>query len=350
MLNPYIWKLYMASDGINVVRSYDYFFEKGLSKEYIAFIRRMQSSYQPSEKILSDVTDQLSELNKKIDEIGDIGIFQDLYLVLCDDCEENAQQNFSEFSCSIAYYSTILSYFSPTRFIPYYFQYNFNVLQMIAEQFEIDLPEIPKKSDYRGRFYYYEKLCSSLHAFREANHLSVSELCAFLYDFAPKYIGGTSSYLVTELPSPHSAFFIGSKKDDRFLSDEPSTITPWQCNPDTRAGDMILMYLCSPVSAVDSVWRSCSVGFVDPFFYYYRCTYICHPQKIDAVSLSTLRQDSILSAIPIVRKNMQGVNGVELKPSEFNHLMELGNNSEIRLEYVTTAKESECSTEKRSRG
>ena len=346
MLNPYIWKLYMASDGINVVRSYDYFFEKGLSKEYIAFIRRMQSSYQPSEKILSDVTDQLSELNKKIDEIGDIGIFQDLYLVLCDDCEENAQQNFSEFSCSIAYYSTILSYFSPTRFIPYYFQYNFNVLQMIAEQFEIDLPEIPKKSDYRGRFYYYEKLCSSLHAFREANHLSVSELCAFLYDFAPKYIGGTSSYLVTELPSPHSAFFIGSKKDDRFLSDEPSTITPWQCNPDTRAGDMILMYLCSPVSAVDSVWRSCSVGFVDPFFYYYRCTYICHPQKIDAVSLSTLRQDSFLSAIPIVRKNMQGVNGVELKPSEFNHLMELGNNSEIRLEYVTTAKESECSTEK----
>lgn len=65
MLNPYIWKLYMASDGINVVRSYDYFFEKGLSKEYIAFIRRMQSSYQPSEKILSDVTDQLSELNNK---------------------------------------------------------------------------------------------------------------------------------------------------------------------------------------------------------------------------------------------------------------------------------------------
>ena len=43
---------------------------------------------------------------------------------------------------------------------------------------------------------------------------------------------------------------------------------------------------------------------------------------------------------------MQGVNGVELKPSEFNHLMELGNNSEIRLQYVTTAQESECSTEK----
>ena len=107
---------------------------------------------------------------------------------------------------------------------------------------------------------------------------------------------------------------------------------------------MIVMYLCSPVSAVDSVWRSCSVGFIDPFFYYYRCTYICRPQKIKEVDLSTLRQDSILSAMTIVRKNMQGVNGVELKPSEFNHLMELGNNSEIRLEYVSTTKESECST------
>ena len=346
MLNQYIWQLYMKSDGAQVVRCFENFYEKGLSEEYIALIKEYHSSYQPSEKILSDLTDQLNGLNEIIIEMGDIQVSQDLYLVLCENCEEDAKENFADFSMVIASYSTILSFFSPTRFIPYYFQYNFNVVQIIAEQFEINLPDIPKKSDYRGRFYYYEKLCAALHAFREANHLSVSEFCAFLYDFAPKYIGGVSSYPVTELPSPHSAFFIGSKKDDRFLSDEPTTITPWQCNPDTRAGDMIVMYLCSPVSAVDSVWRSCSVGFIDPFFYYYRCTYICRPQKIKEVDLSTLRQDSILSAMTIVRKNMQGVNGVELKPSEFNHLMELGNNSEIRLEYVSTTKESECSTEK----
>ncbi|MBR3691944.1 MAG: type I restriction enzyme HsdR N-terminal domain-containing protein [Clostridia bacterium] len=138
------------------------------------------------------------------------------------------------------------------------------------------------------------------------------------------------------MPEPKSAFFIGGSKDDKFLASDADTITCWQCNPDTRAGDMIVMYLRTPVSAVDSVWRSVSIGFNDPFFYYYRCTYIAHPVSIKQISQKQLQKDKIFKDVPIVRKNMQGINGVELMPSEYNYLMELAKADVPRLEFVVT--------------
>ena len=138
---------------------------------------------------------------------------------------------------------------------------------MIAETFDIDLPELPRKSDYKGRVWHYLSLCISLNHFEKDNNLSPYELYAFLYDFAPRYIGGKDSYILKELPSPKSAFFIGGggDNDDATAEDHPDNITRWQCNPDTRAGDMIVMYLRTPVSAITSIWRSYSVGFFDPF-------------------------------------------------------------------------------------
>lgn len=106
------------------------------------------------------------------------------------------------------------------------------------------------------------------------------------------------------------------------------------------------MYLRSPVSAVDSVWRSCSLGFIDPFFYYYRCTYICSPRKLKQINIEQMRSDKIIGLMPIVKKNMQGLNGVELKPSEYNHLLDLGNSDAMRLEYSVVNSDKEYSTEK----
>ena len=74
--------------------------------------------------------------------------------------------------------------------------------------FEIKLPAIPVKKDYKNRIYYYGEISKSLIQFAKDNSLSRYELYAFLYDFAPKYIGGTDSYIVKELPAPRSAYFI----------------------------------------------------------------------------------------------------------------------------------------------
>ncbi len=85
---------------------------------------------------------------------------------------------------------------------------------------------------------------------------------------------------------------------------------------------MIVMYLTAPVSAITSIWRSYSLGFIDPCFYYYRCTYIGRSVKLEKIGLSRIKADELLREMSIVNKNKQGINGVELKPSEYNYIAE----------------------------
>ena len=355
MVNQYIWDNYLKSGGKLTVEKFQKQLSNRYTSEYADLIKELHSVYSPETDILNEEHRQLVELVHTVqDEFLDIksdeeyypeGLLDDLHAVLLD-IEGTSAKAFENFSYNIAYYSTRFSLFEPELYIPYYFRRNFNVLEIIAGSFDIRLPDIPKKSDYTSRFMYYAELCNELNDFRESNHWSPFELLAFLYDFAPKYIGGLSSYLVEDLPDPRSAFFIGGVKEDSILSSNPNEITLWQCNPDTRAGDMIVMYLRTPVSAVDSVWRSCSVGFIDPFFYYYRCTYISHPLKMKPVALDRLKTDKITRAMPIVRKNMQGINGVELKPSEYNRILQMGRSKAQKLEYVSVKAKGEYSTEK----
>lgn len=190
-----------------------------------------------------------------------------LYQDVFEDDEEDldARTKFSWFVGRMAYYTTLLAMGTEDLFVPYYFDTNYNILEKIAERFDMDLPEIPLKKDYEGRFFHYANLCKSFHVFMQEHDMNRYEFCAFLYDFAPKAVGGIDSYIIKDIPDAKGAYFIGSAQDDIFLSYDEGVITSWQCNPDTMAGDAIVMYLTSPVSALDSVWRSVSVGFNDPF-------------------------------------------------------------------------------------
>lgn len=354
MFNEYVWKTYLKAGGNNV----SCFFEKSLcnsfSENYARKICELHKVYCPSKTISEHLFSELKELsdslntedfgflygccsivempdgNYSIENIMDI-----FYQGLSDSGAMTDNQIFSEFSDGMPYYTTFLAMELPELFVPYYFQHNYNVLKKIAQEFEIELPPIPAKKDYKARLYHYGEICAALYDFRNKHGMSSYELCAFLYDFAPKYIGGTESYLIKDLPDPKSVFFIGGSKDDAFLEDNSDVISCWQCNPDTRPGDLIVMYLRAPVSAVDSIWRSVSVGFNDPFFYYYRCAYIARPQKIQRITQKQLQQDAVFKQLPIVRKNMQGINGVEIYPSVYNHLLDMAECDLPRLEYMT---------------
>ena len=371
MFNEYVWKTYLQSGGNAVVEMFRRNLEEELTQEFVEKIREFHSVYLTDAKILNTEADQLKIVIKSLQEnlsseteqneegISQIddneendnpkSILEDFFCyVLTSEGEYTDKDAFGYFVDNIVSFTTDLSIGYPDSFIPYYFQFNFNVLKNIAEEFGIELPAIPAKKDYKGRFFYYGEICKALKEFQHKHNLDNYELCAFLYDFAPKYVGGAKSYIIDEdkLPEARSAFFIGGTKDDIFLSDDPNAITIWQCNPETRAGDMIVMYLLTPVSAIRSVWRSRSIGFNDPFFWYYRCTYIGNPVQINEISLDTLRKDTVLSAMPIVRKNMQGVNGVELKPSEFNRILDLAGATLPRLEYEVPDNGSQFTKEK----
>lgn len=354
MFNQYVWETYLSGNGKETVALFENNILNNYTMEYVNEICRYHHAYCPSKVINKALR---IELNGVFDFISDgyymlvdgeytiKSALKEVYNSFLEECK-TPQNIFSVFSDSVAFYSTLLSIELPELFIPYYYKYNYNVLEIIAREFDIALPEIPIKQDYEGRFFYYGEICETLYDFRIQNNMSPCELCAFLYDFAPKYIGGFESYIIKELPEAKSAYFIGGAKNDAFLSDDNDIITPWQCNPETMAGDMIVMYLKTPISSVDSVWRSVSIGFNDPFFYYYRCTYIGNPQKINRVSQKQLQDDELLKNLPIVRKNMQGINGVELYPSYYNHLLDMAKSNIPRFEFVVEKDNSKFLIEK----
>ena len=355
MLNNYIWELYKQAEGNQVINMFRENLVGKLPKKYADEIERLQSRYSV-ENVAKDNKEQLLELSKaiktkpkavffpgsirgtatikEIDQVID-SVMQDA--IQCWIEEDGREQDvLFGFVDSLSYISTNWAILYPGVFTPYYFSKNYNVLTTIADSFGIELPALPNKSDYLGRVHHYGELCKVFYRFRQENALGFYDFCAFLYDFAPQYIGGKDSYLIDKLPEPKSAFFVGGggANADAMAEDKADSICFWQCNTNVRAGDSIVMYLRTPISAITSIWQSKSVGFIDPFFYYYHCTYIGNPVKVKQIPLSKIKNDSVLGKMPIVKKNMQGINGVELHPSEYNHIVDLTCANVPKLEYV----------------
>ena len=371
MVNKYIWELYLKAGGNETVEFFRRNLLEELTDQYAGKIADMQRVYCACTSVSEDTKQSLQLLYddetarqpdisngaKESDEVigsaetsseGIDIIYQHWYQHCLSEAEGNAKELFLWFCLNLSDLSTAFTLDYPELFAPYYFFANYNVFSAIADVFDIHLPPIPKKSDYKARTWHYANICKALQDFREENGMSLPELCAFLYDFAPQYIGGTSSYIIEDLPEPRSAYFIGGagNNSDAVAEDDPDMVSFWQCNPGTRAGDMIVMYLRAPISAVSSIWRSQSVGFIDPFFFYYRCTYIGKPVKIKRMSIKELKADPVLGKMPIVLQNMQGINGIELKPSEFNRMIDLTEGTVPRLEYVLESTDDSFENEK----
>lgn len=368
MLNEYVWKLYLQSGGNKTVDFFKNSLTIQLSEKYADDLKKLQEVYSLTE--LSESTHyQLTALvtyykeNEKEpyidteyiegtapieDVIEEAEVWIEDYYQYWLKEDEKDKNVFERFIESLPFISTNWAILCPGVFVPYYFFGTYNVLTTIANTFGIDLPEIPKKADYKARLWHYTELCKAFYRFRQDNNLSVYEFCAFLYDFAPQYIGGKDSYIIKDLPEPRSAFFVGGggNNEDATAEDDPETVSFWQSNPATRAGDLIVMYLRTPISAISSIWRSKSVGFIDPFFYYYRCTYIGDPIKVNRIPLDKIKEDPVLGAMPIVRKNMLGINGVEFRPSEYNHIVDLTKADVPRLEYIANSGDGVYENEK----
>lgn len=223
--------------------------------------------------------------------------------------------------------SFLLYYFSPEYFIPNLFRCRFFELTQIADAFNIDLPSIPKKSDYKSRCLYYWDLCEVFYKFRLNNNLSPEELCAFLYDYAPNFIPKEK----TSIPQPVQAWFIGGKTDE---IEKNLDLTFWQANPETKKGDVLVHYETSPVSAITCIWIAQTDGVVDPFFYYYSNIYIGNKIEIPHITLKELRDDEYFSSHPLVRKNFQGVNGWPMSSEDYSQLLRMIAAKEFDIEQL----------------
>lgn len=212
----------------------------------------------------------------------------------------------------------------PDKFKPYFFNQRFHILHQIADTFGINLPEVPLKRYKEQRLFYYFQLCKTFADFQEENNLSAAEFCAFLYDFAPKYLEQNPNKTSEPLPQPTQVWWIGGDKgggDFEFLdSAKPDAVSRWQGHEDTKRGDILVMYCLAPRSYIHSVWRSTADGIADPFFHYYSSTFIGHGQKVPPISIHELKADPHFSKNPLVRKNLQGINGYPMTSEDYQQL------------------------------
>ena len=350
-MNSYLWSLYLNAGGQAIVDRFAAF-EAGDWAGFSAFILSLVAAYCPDSTLADDfagaVDEAIAVLENSNSENADMCRAANVAERSSDNPRSYAdeaeadwhwfQQALPEsvpipsmdketlliFCDNLVFFSVLAYAEAPNAYLPYFFPGLYNVLTTIAELFEIVLPETPSQRNYRDRFQFYYALCSTFSAWRETQNWTSAELCAFLYDFAPKFAGGTR-WIWQVLPEPRAAFVVGASPDSnvRWQAADADAVFSCQGNPDTQPGDLILMYQWAPKSAFTSVWSAVSPGFVDPLCRHYRCIYIGNPRRIPPLSYQMLKSDPFLEQLALVKTRMFGMNGTELKPSQYNALWDM---------------------------
>lgn len=209
-------------------------------------------------------------------------------------------------------------------FKPLLYQSRFDIIQHNCDLLGIELPEMPHTKDYSAYMMYYYDMCTAFNNFQKENGLTAEEFCACLYDYAETL--GEEEHVESELPRPTNIWFVGASKADIQAYKEGKfneSTQIWQCNERTRRGDIIVLYALTPYSSIHSIWRAKSGGFFNPFDSYQTRTTICDCHEVPAISNKELKEHSYFKELPIVKKNLQGINGVELSATDYQELLKL---------------------------
>ena len=248
------------------------------------------------------------------------------------------KDNFHSWTTDISLYSRILYSLFPDYFFPYTLDCEFFKFQKICNEFDILIPTVPKKKDWEDRALYYIDLCESLLEFRKLMGFKPNELCAFLYDFALSVINELED---NEMPNPSKVWFVGGNKFNfEFLDNaKQDSCDYWQGNLDAKRGDIVVMYCLTPRSYIHSVWRVILDGFADPFFYYYNTVCLSNPIKLDIqITQHDLETNSVWAVNPLVKKNLQGLNGYPIKYNEYLELLSILKSKGQNIDLLPTIK------------
>jgi len=234
------------------------------------------------------------------------------------------QKDYKSFCSILPEISLVLYFYSDLFFIPILFREQFDTFLKILDVLEIPMPALPSKSDKRGRLLLYNQLNNNIADFAKKNDLTIEETCACIYDFAFMLL--EENHKQDELPEPTNIWLTGGSKEDykTFLENPlKGEKSVWTCNENTKRGDIIVMYVLSPYSCIQSIWRADIDGVYTPFNYYNSRTRATDGIVIPQITLKELKADPYFSLLPITRKNFQGVNGVEFSPKDYKELLRI---------------------------
>lgn len=220
---------------------------------------------------------------------------------------------------------SLFLYYNFKFYKPIFLIQKFDIIQQNCDALGLELPPIPRTNDYKAYFMYYYDICEAFNKFQELYGLTDAEFCACLYDFAPMLIEETSE---SELPKPINVWLTGADPLDFKLLDElgkgDNSSNPhliWACNERTRRGDIVVIYCRTPRSYIHSIWRARTGGIFNPFDYYHCRANVCEGIRVPEITSKDLKADPYFSNVPIVRKNLQGINGVELTAQDYSELL-----------------------------
>ena len=261
------------------------------------------------------------------DEKGELQYKEDETLIFDEDACLLRKDQYRHKASNVPFLSLLL-YYSFETFKPILLPRRFDIIQRNCDALGIEMPPIPRSKDYKAYVNYYYEICECLNNFQKEYELSDAELCACIYDFASML---TDEQVHSDLPKPTNVWLTGADKGD-FLFLDSLGKTPdgndqsiWACNERTRRGDIIILYCTSPRSYIHSIWRSNSGGIFNPFDYYHCRTMVCDGILTPQISFNDLKSDQYMSQVPIVRRNLQGINGIELSAKDYSELLRMIN-------------------------
>lgn len=267
-------------------------------------------------------------LYPKLTEKGEVELSEDNHVVFKEGAYAIKSDEYRVKAALIPRLS-LLFYYLFDDFKPILLPTRFDIIQRNCNALGIEMPAIPRTNDYKLYLSYFYDICESWNSFQKDNDLTDAELCACIYDFASMLLSPEES-TNSDLPKPTNVWLTGAsgKCDFAFLDtlgveagDNRENI--WACNERTRRGDIIVLYCTTPRSYIHSIWRSNSGGIFNPFDYYHSRTTICNGVRTPQITFNDLKNDEYMSQIPIVRKNLQGINGVELSAQDYSELLRL---------------------------
>ena len=234
------------------------------------------------------------------------------------------QKDYKTFCAILPEISLVLYLYGVLFFFPILFRVQFDVFMKILDVLNIPMPELPAKADKKGRLLLYNDLSKNILKFTNENHLSREETCACIYDFAFMLLEDDNNKF--EMPAPTNIWLTGgSKKDYNTFLENPveGAKSVWTCHENTKRGDIIVMYVLSPYSCIQSIWRADIDGVYTPFDYYNSRTRVTNGVVVPHVTLNELKSDPYFSQLPITRKNFQGVNGVQFSATDYKELQRI---------------------------
>lgn len=296
-------------------------------------------------KKAEDIFKFAQRINSPINEAASLDLLQDLFLedsyihalpdeltresfewLISGACDETDPKFFDNKyyrnMASFLHLDSIALYLYHDFFKPILYPQRFDLFQKYCNAVGIELPEIPRTNSYKEYMLFYYDICESIKGFQIEYQLTDAEVCALIYGCAELLVNDGSK--ASELPRPINVWLTGASKEDfNILENGESNNHIWACNERTRRGDIVVIYCKSPYSYIHSIWRASSEGIFNPFDYYHCRTIVSDGVKIPKITYDDLKSHQYLSTIPIVRKNLQGINGVELSSKDYTELLNL---------------------------